>query len=104
MLMPWPGTAAAPLSIAPPAPAAHLLGIDYREPGLAPSRALFVWSARAEESRQSDVVCSDMRGFIPVGIERLRRGTEGGCGGTRSRLRSRSLRKTRPLTCPPGYT
>jgi len=52
--------------------------------------------AERGDLRRHGRICRDLHGAAPAGHG-------GGCGGTRSRLRSRSLRKTRPLTCPPTY-
>ena len=74
------GNGSSPAATRPPRlPRAHLASTDEK-PGLAPSRALLAF--------ERPVICADMRraaadlrGFVWIFLERLRRGAEGGAEG-----------------------
>jgi hypothetical protein len=82
---PWPGTAAAPLPTRPPRRLRAYLASTVEEPGLAPSRALLTFGASniwgVGKFAAHAAHGTDIRGFVRVCVERLRRGAEGGAEG-----------------------
>jgi hypothetical protein len=79
------GNGSSPAATRPPRrPCAYLASTDEK-PGLAPSRALLAFDAGCLRRYANG---GDSRGFVRIFVERLRRGAEGGCGGTRSRQRT----------------